>query len=420
MSEPGRRHHDPRGDVFIDPMRYVDMESWHRVVAEIRRDNPICRVELPGWPDFWAITRHADVFEVSRRSDVFWNAERSAPGPDIQYDLMAAMGIDMPASLVQLHGDKHLKHRQVTNDWFKPAAVKQLQPAIDRIATEYADRLVEFGGRCDFAADIAVPFALRVIMSIYGVPPSDEPIMLELTQGMFGAADPEFLGRFSDPLTLITSTIDRFDTYFNTLTEDRRAAPRDDLATVIANGRVDGELLDDNERRWYYIIVATAGHDTTSFALTGGMEQLIRHPEQLAAVQRDPNLAGAAAEEMIRWTSPVRSFMRWAQHDVELGGTLIRKGDAVLTSYPSANRDEAVFADSMSFDIFRTDADRLLSFGLGVHYCLGSQVARRETRTLVQKVLERVKTIELDGEPQWSAAHFVSGVKHLPITYALA
>jgi cytochrome P450 len=149
------------------------------------------------------------------------------------------------------------------------------------------------------------------------------------------------------------------------------------------------------------------------------MEQLLRHQDQLRDLQADPDLAANAAEEMIRWTSPVRSFFRWAQEDVELGGQRIAKGDVVLTAYPSANRDEDVFEDPMAFDIRRPDADKLLSFGLGMHYCLGSQVARREVRTLLMKVLERVDTIDLDGEPQWTGAHFVSGVKHLPVRYTL-
>lgn len=410
---------DPRGLIFITPDAFADMEQWHRTAAEIRREDPVMRVEAEGWPNFWAITRHEDVFDVSRRSDVFFNTEKSAPGPDLQYDLMQAMGIELPRTLVHLHGDVHQQLRAVTNDWFKPAAVGRLQPAIDEIAQEYAQRLVDFGGECDLAADLAVPFTLRVIMSIFGVPASDEALMLQLTQGLFGAADPEYMGDFSDPLAAVTNSINMFEQYFDDLTAARRAEPGDDLATVIANGLVDGQPMGERERLWYYIIVATAGHDTTSFSFSGGMEQLLRHPDQLRMLQDDPSLSANAAEEMIRWTSPVRSFFRWAQEDTEIGGTQIAKGDVVLTSYPSANRDEDVFVDPDRFDITRPDASKLLSFGLGMHYCLGAQVARREVRTLLEKVLATVDTIELAGEPQWSGAHFVSGVKHLPVRYTL-
>ena len=411
---------DPRGLALISPEAFTHMEEWHATVGELRRESPIARVEADGWQPFWAVTRHADVFEVSRRSDVFWNTEKSAPGPDLQYDMLQAAGIELPRTLVHLHGDIHQKYRQVTNEWFKPAAVRHLQPEIERIADEFVDRMGELGGTCDYAADVAVPFTIRVIMRIFGVPEEDEPLMLELTQGLFGAADPEYLGDFTDPLALITNTIRKFEAYFDDLTEQRRSEPTNDVATVIANGLVDGKPLGDLERLWYFIIIATAGHDTTSFASSGGMEQLLRHPDQLRALREDPSLRGGATEEIIRFTSPVRSFMRWTQEEVELGGFTIPKGDAVLTSYPSANRDEEVFTDPDTFDIRREDADKHLAFGLGMHYCLGSQIARREVRTLLGKVLERVDSIELAGEPQWSGAHFVSGVKHLPVCYTMA
>ena len=232
---------DPRGLIFISPERYADMEEWHRVAAEIRRDEPVMRVEAEGWPAFWAITTHADVFEVSRRSDVFWNTEKSAPGPDLQYDMLEAMGIELPRTLVHIHGEAHQKLRNVTNDWFKPAAVKGLQPAIDAIADEYADRLLDLGGECDLATDLAVPFTIRVIMSIFGVPPSDERLMLELTQGLFGAADPEYLGDFSRPARLGRRTPSGSSRATSTSSpRHRQAHPTDDLATVIANGQVDG------------------------------------------------------------------------------------------------------------------------------------------------------------------------------------
>jgi cytochrome P450 len=405
--------------VFINAEAFTDMEAWHRTVAAIRRDTPVLRVEEEGWPAFWAVTRYRDVQQVSRRSDVFWNTERSAPGPDLQYDFMLGAGLPMPRTLVHLHGPTHQQHRLVTADWFRPAAVRQLQDSIDAVAEEFADRLVDLGGRCDLATDLAVPFTLRVIMRIFGVPEADEPLMLELTQGLFGAADPEYLGDFTDPVELVMATIGKFQAYFDALTADRRAHPTGDLATVIANGEIDGEPLGELERLWYYIIVATAGHDTTSFAFSGGMEQLLRHPDQMAALADDRSLVPNAVEEMLRVTSPVRSFFRWAQEDTEIGGVPIAAGDVVLTSYPSANRDEDVFPDPMRFDVRRPEAGKLLAFGQGVHYCLGAHVARREVRTLLGTVLDRVATMELDGQPEWSASHFVSGVKHLPVRYTL-
>jgi hypothetical protein len=409
---------DERGRIFVDPKAYTDQARWHAVAAELRRDDPVLRVEVEGYAPFHVLTRHADVFEVSRRSDVFHNTRNSVLGPEANMELLRSLGID-PKTLIHLDGDEHRAHRHVANDWFKPAAVKTRQGAIDAIADEFVDKLVDLGGECDFAQDIAVPYTLRVIMSIFGVPQSDEPLMLELTQGVFGAADPEYFGDIGDPMSFLTRTIARFDEYFTALTEDRRARPTDDLATVIANGAIDGRPLDDDARLWYFIIIATAGHDTTSYALSGGMEALLRHPDQVAALTAEPELAGNAAEEMIRWTSPVRSFLRYAQADTEVAGVPLAAGERVLLSYPSANRDDAVFADPMAFDITRPDATELIAFGLGVHYCLGSQFARREVRTMLPKLLARVATIELAGEPEWAAASFVGGVKHLPVRYTL-
>lgn len=409
---------DERGRIFVSPAAYADQERWHAVAAELRRDAPVLRVEAEGYTPFHALTRHADVFEVSRRSDIFFNTRNSVLGPDANFELLHTLGIE-PSTLIHMDGVEHRDHRHVTNDWFKPAAVKKRQGDIDAIADEFVAKLADLGGECDFAQDIAVPYTLRVIMSIFGVPREDERLMLELTQGIFGAADPEYLGDFTDPFEFLTSTIGRFDEYFAALTEERRAHPTDDLATVIANGEIDGCPMERHARLWYFIIVATAGHDTTSYALSGGMEALLRHPDQLAALVAAPGLAANATEEMIRWTSPVRSFLRYAQVDTEVAGVPIAAGERVLLSYPSANRDAAVFTDPMRFDVTRVDADRLISFGLGVHYCLGSQFARREVRTMLPKLLERVERIELAGEPQWAAAAFVGGVKHLPVTYSL-
>ncbi len=177
--------------------------------------------------------------------------------------------------------------------------------------------------------------------------------------------------------------------------------------------------MGDTERLWYYIIVATAGHDTTSFALAGGMEQLARDPEQLFGLAGDADAITNAADELIRWTSPVRHFMRYATEAVEVGGVEVPAGGRVLLCYPSANRDDAVFVDPMRFDVRRPDADKLLSFGVGAHFCLGAQFARRELRTMLDRLSRELTHVELAGEPEWALSHFVSGVKHLPLSYRM-
>jgi cytochrome P450 len=405
------------GSVFAEPVGWADMAAWHQQVTEIRRDHPVLLVEGDG-TRFWAITRHADVLAISRDTDHWLNTARSTLVPQDRWERGLQSGFPLPATLVHLDGAKHHAHRQVTNDWFKAAAVADRQARLDAIADTFVAKMRDLGGECDFAADIAAPYTLRVIMDIYGVPEEDEPLMLQLSQGMFGNTDPEYMGDTADPQARIMEVVLRFVEYFDGITSDRRAHPRDDLASVIATGEVDGCPMGDLERFWYYVIIATAGHDTTSFALSGGMEAFLRDPDQLWALRDDPSLVANAANEMIRWTSPVRHFLRWAQQDIEVRGVTIPKDDCVLLSYPSANRDEDVFVDPGRFDIRRPDADKQISFGVGVHFCLGAHFARRELRTLIGKLAQQLDHLEPAGDPQWSESPFVSGVKHLPTRYS--
>ena len=410
MSEP-----DTRGMIFIEPTLYADQDAWHAAAAELRDDEPVLRVEFEGYTPFWAVTRHADVFAVSRDNEHFLNTRNPIVAPDFQFEFLKSIGIE-GETLIHMDGDEHRDHRNVANDWFRPRAVARRQDAIDAIADEFVDKFRQMDGTCDFAQDIAVPYTLRVIMGIFGVPEEDEPTMLKLTQGIFGAADPEYLGDLTDPMALLTDTIAQFETYFDALTEDRRAHPTDDLATVIATSEVNGCPMDGNARLWYYTIVATAGHDTTSFALSGGLEALLRDPAQVALLQERPELVNNAVDEMIRWTSPVRHFLRYLTRPATLSGVEIPEGDRLLLSYPSANRDGRMFADPMAFDVTRPNANRMIAFGGGEHFCLGSTFARRELRTILPKLLGAVDTIEVAGDPEWAQANFVGGVKHLPVT----
>ena len=405
------------GGLFHIGDRWSDMDAWHTQVAGIRQTTPVLRVDADGFSPFWVLTKHEDIFAVSRDDRHWKNTAVSVLGPDIGAEEMRASGF-VPRSLVHLDDHEHTAHRQVTNDWFKPTTVKHRQPRIDEIADHFIDRMRELGGECDFAVDIAKPYTLRVIMDIYGVPESDEPLMMDLTQGIFGANDPEFLGDAENPQQRVMQSVMKFIQYFNEMTADRIACPAADLATVIANGEIEGCPMGDAERLWYYIIVATAGHDTTSFALAGGLEALLRYPEQIGVVRAggDDGVV-RAADEFIRWTTPVRHFLRYATEPATIRGVAIPAGGRVLLSYPSANRDEDVFVDPMRFDVARPDADKLLSFGVGTHFCLGAQFARREIRTLLARLINQLAAIEAKGPAQWSHSHFVSGVKHLPIRY---
>lgn len=259
-------------------------------------------------------------------------------------------------------------------------------------------------------------YPLHVILSLLGLPEADFPRMLQLTQELFGAADPE-MARNADPKAQEQTLLEFFE-YFQALIEDRRATPRDDLASVIANAEVDGAPIGVLEAVGYYVLVATAGHDTTSSSIAGGLHGLLQHPDQLDQLLGDPALVPTAVEEMIRWVSPVKQFMRTATDDYVLRGVAIAAGDSVLLSYPSANRDEEVFEHADRFDVGR-NPNRHVGFGFGAHHCLGAGLARLEGRALYAELVPRLRSIELAGEPSYVEALFVGGPKHLPVRYDL-
>ena len=289
-------------DLFTNPRSYTDPDAWHAEAARLRREDPVCRIEAKDFDPFWAVTRHADLLEVERQPALFLNTQNSVLIRTEQRVQSAASGAVLK-TLISMDGDEHRAYRNATVEWFKPASLRQvLQPRVTELARKYVDRMAELGGECDFALDVARYYPLQVIMSILGVPESDELLMLELTQKLFGAEDPDF--GVGDDLAARMAVVMNFIQYFARMTDDRRANPGTDLASTIANGRIDGQPLGGLETIGYYVIVATAGHDTTSSTLAGGLEALARNPDQLRALQRDPALLDNAVEEMIRWVTP--------------------------------------------------------------------------------------------------------------------
>ena len=401
-------------DIFSDNQRWGDLDEWNRAALALHQEGGIHRIEREGFRPFWAVIDHTAVLDIERQPELFTN------GPEPV--LATNQAIDERQleikTLIHMDAPEHGHYRRLTNEWFKPASIRRLDDRLVELSEQAVSKLEELGGECDFAVEIALPFPLQVILKILGLPEEDYPRMLMLTQQLFGAEDPDMQ---RDELTpeVQAQVIGDFYAYFAGLTEQRRQQPGDDLASLIANGLIEGETMPDLETMGYYVIIATAGHDTTSSAMSGGLEALIRNPDQLAKLKAQPELINNAVEEMIRWTAPVRHFMRTATEDTEVLGQQISKGDWLYLSYKAANLDPKVFDDPLTFDIERHNADRNISFGFGAHFCLGAQLARNELRRLFEHIIPRIDSIEFAGDPTSMKTTFVGGHKTLPIRYSL-
>ena len=400
------------GRMLADPLAYTDEARLHQAMALLRREAPVQFVEAEGYKPFFAVARHADIMAIERDSALWLSAPRAV----LARRPAAGKAASPVRTLVNMDDPDHRVKRAIAADWFRPKAMRALDTRIRELARRYVDRMADCAGACDFVSQVAVHYPLYVILSLLGLPEPDFPRILKLTQEIFGTDDAE--NQRSDSAGGHLDVLLDFFGYFTALTADRRAHPTGDLASAIANARVDGELLDDVEAVAYYIIIATAGHDTTSSTLAGGLHALAECPQQLDRLRRDSALLPFAVEEMIRWVTPVKGFMRTASADTSVHGVPVRKGDDVLLSYPSANRDEDVFPDPFAFDAGRSP-NHHLAFGFGAHYCLGAALARMELSAFFAELLPRLETIDLAGPPEWVATTFVGGLKHLPVRYTL-
>jgi cytochrome P450 len=409
---------DDAAKVLAEPSAYADDDRLHAALTHLRANNPVAWVDNPPYRPFWAITKHADITAIERDNNLFISEPRpllaTAAVDDMsKQQLEAGIGL---RTLIHMDDPHHRKVRSIGADWFRPKAMRDLKVRVDELAKRYVDKMAEIGPECDFVTEIAVDFPLYVIMSLLGLPESDYGRMHMLTQEMFGGDDDEYKrgGTLEEQFAVLLD----FFTYFSALTASRREHPTDDLASAIANGNIDGEPLSDVDTASYYVIVASAGHDTTKDAISGGLLALIQNPGELDRLRRDPALMGTAVEEMIRWATPVKEFMRTATADTTVRGVDIAKGESVYLAYVSGNRDEEVFDDPFRFDVSR-DPNKHVAFGYGVHFCLGAALARMEMSSLFAELIPRLESIELAGEPELSATTFVGGLKHLPVRYSL-
>ena len=411
---------------LIDPSSYASRGYPHETWSRLRAEAPVHWCEPAGFEPFWAITRHLDICEISKQPEVF----RNELGPMVLTDeqirgmreRIAAgepPGFGGMRTLIEMDPPEHQAFRAVANSWFTPNNLKNLDHLVEESARRLVDELMEHHGETiDFAQQVAARHPLRILSQILGIEASDEPYLLRATNQLFANNDPEFQREGEDQDASMMELGLELYQFFSKIIQDRRAHPRDDLASLLANARLDSGAMGDVETFGYYLIIFTAGHDTTRNAVSGGLAALLEHPDQLEKLRANPDLDRKAVEEIVRWTSPVNYMRRTALHDVEVHGQTIREGEHLVMFYASANRDESVFEDPYRFNIDR-HPNRHIAFGYGEHFCMGTHFARRSMRALVEQLARRVEHWELAADPEWIRASFVVGLKHLPVRYQI-
>lgn len=397
-------------ELHSEPLRLAE------VFAQLRQNDPVHWTVPRDHPPFWAITKHADIMEVGRHGQIFLAGRKSFMRNNEEEAVArretGGTGQYM-RNILNMDGDDHKKYRGLTQAFFLPANLKRLNELVEERSKALVQKMVDLGDACDFCNDIAVWYPLQIIMSLLGVPDRDHPQLLRLTQQFLAPKDPT-LRRSESVGGDKQAIIEEHFAYFRGLLQERRAHPRDDLASLIANSHVDGELIPELEAISYYVVLANAGHDTTSSSMGTGLYCLLKNPAELERLRAAPELMPSAVEEMFRFATPAKHFVRTAVADFELRGKSIKSGQELALFYQSGNFDEEVFEEPSKFRIDRRP-NRQLSFGSGLHGCLGQNLARMTMRAFFSELLARIPRLELAGEPEYIVSNQIAGLKKLPV-----
>jgi methyl-branched lipid omega-hydroxylase len=364
---------------------------------------------LPAGPGFWALTRHADVAEASRRPEDFCSGRGATHIPDFTPGFAEFFG-----SMIEMDDPRHQRLRRIVSRAFTPRMIKTFESNVGATAKAIVDDVVERGS-CDFVTDVAARLPLKVICDMMGVPAKDHGFVFERSNVILGVADPEYVPQEGGGHieALLTAGAELAE-LVRDLAEFRRGKPTDDVTSALVNAEIDGESLSTDELASFFILLLAAGNETTRNAISHGLRLLTEHRDQHELWRSDfERYAPTAVEEIVRLASPVVWMRRTATRDTELNGKLVREGDKMLLFYWSANRDEAVFADPLRFDITRNPNPHVGFGARGPHFCLGAHLARREITLLFRELYERLPDIRVVGEPQRLRSSFINGIKHM-------
>ena len=383
----------------------------HEAFAALREHDPVHWNPEPDGPGFWAVTRYGDIRAVHRDVGTYSSEIGGTSLEDLEPEYIEAR-----KSMLDMDPPRHDELRGLIARRFTPRAVGVWEEQVRTVTREVLDRALPMG-EFDFVAEIASEIPMQVFAEILGVPQDERRVIIEIGDRLLGNADPEYAVPADDAHRHLPfsspAALEMFE-FGRRLAAQRRKDPRNDIITQLAF-----EPLTQQEFDVYFVLLATAGNETTRHTITHGLLGLLEHPEELARLREDPSLGKSAAEEMLRWATPVHHFRRTAAVDTELAGTEIKAGDKVTTWFVSGNRDETVFEDPYRFDVGRTPNPHMAFGPGGIHHCMGAHLAKMEVRIAFEELLARTDRIELTGPPERLRSNFFNGIKRLPVRVAL-
>jgi methyl-branched lipid omega-hydroxylase len=415
----------PRSRLGVDEIRLGDPDFWTRPEAEregafvtLRRERPVSFHEEPEvpmlgkGPGFWALTRHADVLEVSRNPEIYSSGRGGVNIIDQPPQLNEFFG-----SMIAMDDPRHTRLRRIVSRGFTPGMLRRTEADVDRAAAGIVDGVIDTG-RCDFVTEIAAALPLKIICDMMGIPDSEYRFVFDRTNLILGAADPEYVADLADAVPAIFRAGQELAALVEDLARVRRQHPTDDLTSALIHADVDGEHLSEQEIGSFFILLVVAGNETTRNAVGHGMKALCDYPEQRRLWAQDfERLAPSAVEEIVRWATPVTHFRRTLTRDAAIRGQQMQAGEKVVMWYNSANRDEAVFAQPYRFDLQRAPNEHVGFGGPGPHFCLGAHLARREITAMFRQILSRLPDLQITCEPAPLRSFFINGIKHMPCEF---